>query len=233
AVFEGRYSRPTGGRNFCDFVEQVYKPWARENKRSWKNEAYCVPMITAYFKGKTFAQISPLLIEKFKKHLRDAKTKADQPYSPRYVNYYLEKLGSIFTLATKEREIAVEDNPCRRVAKLKLDNKRDRYLLDEEEPELFKQLVEPRAHLRPLVIVAIGTGMRLGDELNLRKRRVDLQRNVINVPNSKTGKDYPVPMNPDVRAVMLKLMREHPESEFVFTNPKTGKPYTGIKRAFE
>jgi hypothetical protein len=34
AIFDGRYGKPTGGHDFVRFVEDVYKPWARENKRS-------------------------------------------------------------------------------------------------------------------------------------------------------------------------------------------------------
>jgi integrase len=56
--------------------------------------------------------------------------------------------------------------------------------------------------------LAIGTGMRRGDQLNLRWEKVDFQRNVIYVPNSKTGKDYGVPMNADVRDTLLQL-RSH------------------------
>lgn len=73
------------------------------------------------------------------------------------------------------------------------DNKRVRYLLDEEEPKLFAILNGRRKHLRPLVTVAIGTGMRRGDQLNLLWEKVDFQRDVIYIPNSKTGKDYAVP----------------------------------------
>ena len=56
--------------------------------------------------------------------------------------------------------------------------------------------------------VAIGTGMRKGDLLNLRWERVDFQRGVIYVPNSKTGKSYSVPMNEDVRAALLRHRSE-------------------------
>jgi hypothetical protein len=50
--------------------KRVYKPWAMENKRSFKsNDKYKLSIIceSKCFKGKTFAQISPLLIEKYKK----------------------------------------------------------------------------------------------------------------------------------------------------------------------
>ena len=59
-----------------------------------------------------------------------------------------------------------------------------------------------------MVIVAIGTGMRKGDQLRLRRRQIDFQRNSISVPNRKTGKSYTVPMNEEVPAIMLTLRRQ-------------------------
>jgi integrase len=93
-------------------------------------------------------------------------------------------------------------------------------------------LTGPRAHLKDLVLMAIGTGMRRGDQLSLRWEKVDFQRNVIYVPNSKTGKDYAVPMDEDVRGVLLRLQRESKGGEFVFVNPDTGGPYSDMKKAF-
>src|SRR6185369_9522352 len=43
-VYDGRYGRPTGETSFEKFVEEVYRPWARENKRSFENnEKYKLP----------------------------------------------------------------------------------------------------------------------------------------------------------------------------------------------
>ncbi|HEX8502817.1 MAG TPA: site-specific integrase [Pyrinomonadaceae bacterium] len=232
AVFDGTYGRPAGERDFVDFVERVYKPWARDNKRSWKNEEYCLPTITEWFRGKTFAQVSPLLIEKFKKHLRESDTNRGTKFSPRYVNYFLESLFRIFSLAVEHKEIGFDDNPCRKIKKLRLDNRRVRYLLDEEEPRLLAQCEGAQAYLRPLVLVAIGTGMRRGDMLTLKKQSLDFQRGDILVPNSKTGKVYRVPMTAEVREIMLQLVRQNQGSEFVFVNPQTGKPYVEIKKGF-
>jgi integrase len=142
----------------------------------------------------------------------------------------LEVLSKVFTLAI---DYGVTDtNPCRKVKKFRADNKRTRYLLDEEEYRLLSILTGPRAHSRPLMIVAIGTGMRRGDQFNLRWEQIDFQRDVVHVPNSKTGKDYDVPMNEDVRNVLLQLRRESQGSEHVFVNQETGKPYTDLKKAF-
>jgi integrase len=55
--------------------------------------------------------------------------------------------------------------------------------------------------------------MRRGDQLSLRKAQVDFHRDVVWVPNSKTGREYPVPMSPEVREVMLEVVRRNPESD--------------------
>ena len=63
-------------------------------------------------------------------------------------------------------------------------------------------------------------------------KKVDFQRGLIYVPNSKTGNDYSVPMNEEVRATLLQLRSGTTRSGYVFVNPKTGKAYTDPKKAF-
>lgn len=213
-----------------DFVKTVYLPWAKQNKSSWYDDVLWSRAVEPWFKGKTFAQISPLMIEKFKKERRESITKRGTQRSVSTVNRELEILSKVFNLAIDHG--VTSDNPCLKIKRFRLDNRRPRYLYDDEEPQLMATLTGQRAHLRPMVIVAIGTGMRKGDQLNLLWEKVDFQRNVIYVPNSKTGRDYPVPMNEDVRAVLLALRREAKGSEYVFISPKTGKPYTDVKGAF-
>ena len=139
----------------------------------------------------------------------------------------------MYVINTKTPAAFVPDtNPCAETSLLPENNKRVRYLLDEEEPALLAVLTGPRAHLRALVTVAIGTGMRRGNELNLLWEKVDFQRGLIYVPNSKTGNDYSVPMNEDVRNTLLQLRSGTNRSGYVFVNPKTGKPYADPKKAF-
>jgi integrase len=88
-----------------------------------------------------------------------------------------------------------ESNPCSRVRKFKLDNERYRYLLPEEEPVLMNVLVDKRAHLKGMIIVVLGLGLRKREQLNLRPDEVDFSRNVIIAARTK-GKE---PRNPDGR----------------------------------
>ena len=89
-----------------------------------------------------------------------------------------------------------------------------------------------RVHLRPLVLLAINTGMRRGELLSLMWRNVDFQRGVIHVTNTKTGRDRDVPMNSEVRSTLLELQRQAKEEAFVFKNRKTGVNLMDVKHAF-
>jgi integrase len=232
-VYDGRFGRPTGEKDFGMFVEEVYKPWARENKRSFdNNEKYKLPMIceSKSLKGKTFAQISPLLIEKYKKERRESKLKDETTRRPSTINRELQILSRIFSLAI--RYGVTVKNPCTEVSLLPENNKRVRYLFDDEEHRLLSVLTGPRGHLLPLVILAIGTGMRRGDLFNLTWERIDFQRGLIYVPNSKTGRNYSVPMNEDVKAILQQIRTVTRGGGYVFINPDTAMPYTDIKKAF-
>jgi integrase len=241
AVFEGRYGRPTGEIGFAEFVgnpdaeneqfvEGSYLAWAKESKRSWRHDVFRARVLLKHFRGKTLAQVSPLLIEKFKSERRKSITARGGTRSPASVNRELELLSRIFTVAMKQK--LVDKNPCREVQLLPLDNKRTRYLTDEEEPLLLAQLTGTRAHLMAPVLLALGTGMRRGDLFNLRWSQVDFQAGIVYVPNAKTGRGYPVPMSKQVRTVLLELHAKTKGAELVFTSGRTGGAYHDLKKGF-
>ena len=95
-------------------------------------------------------------------------------------------LSKIFSEAIRAR--VTDTNPCHEVRLLQVNNRRTRYLTDEEEPTIHAQLAGTLAHLRDVVIVVTGSGMRLGDLFNLRKTAVDFQGNFVWAANAKKGK---------------------------------------------
>jgi integrase len=230
-VFEGRYGKPSGSTRLEDFINDVYLPWARLNKRHPQNDELHCKAITEFFGKRSFSQISPLLIEKFKKQRRESITRFNRQRTPASVNRELEVLSKIFTLAVNNS--VVESNPCLKVSKLRQDNMRKRYLTQEEEKKLLVQLTGRREHLKPIVIVAIHTGMRRGELLNLKWKNVDFARGLIYVTNTKTGHDRDVPMNSVVREILEDLLEKYGDYEYVFTNPKTGVNITQVKKGFK
>jgi integrase len=205
-------------------------PWSKANKRSWKHDEFRTRTIREYFGGKTFREVSPLLVEKFKRERRESITVRGTVRSAASVNQELTLLSKIFNLAIDYRVTDV--NPCKKVRPYRLDNKRYRYLLPEEEPTLMSALEGPRAHLKLLVKVALGTGMRLGEQLNLCWEHVDFTRGVVIVTNTKSGKDREVPMNPDVLDALVSLRNGSAQRGYVFMNSRTKTRIKEVKRSF-
>ena len=88
------------------------------------------------------------------------------------VNRYLATLKSAFYLALKSGK--VDKNPVSLVKLSKENNKRVRWLTEEEEVRLLAVL--PVAYC-PMVLVALHTGMRKSEPLNLEWTDVDFRRN--------------------------------------------------------
>jgi integrase len=241
-VFEGCYGRPRGAKPFAEFVgdpeaendefaEGTYLDWAKTNKKTWRHDRFRAKVLVEAFRGKTLAEVSPLLIEKYKRDRRKSITKRNTERSPATVNRELELLSKIFSLAVKYREITT--NPCCEVEHFKEDNEQYRYLTWEEEPLLMAQLVGRRADMRPKVVVALGTGMRLTEQLSMRVRQVDFSRNLLTAVHTKTGRNRQIPMNPEVREALLALCKGKGPDDFVFHNPRTGGRVKEIKTAFK
>ena len=145
-AFEGRFGKKdVGTGKINDFIVRVYLPWAKANKRSWKDDEYKLPVLKTFFEGLRFCEVTPFMIERFKQVRLATRTKHDTRRSLATVSLEMALLSRIFSLAMDFKE--VESNPCRKVAKLKLDNQRYRYLLPEEEPRLKSVLTGQRAHL--------------------------------------------------------------------------------------
>jgi Site-specific recombinase XerD len=145
------------------------------------------------------------------------------------VNRELQLLSRVFSLAIKNRELKA--NPCSEIEQFKGEVRRNRYLLPDEEERLMAQLIGRRAHVRLIVVVALDTGMRRGEILRLRKQDVDFYRGNIHVTETKIDEDRDIPMN-DTITNELMTHCANLKSDYLFANPKTGKPIADIKNAF-
>lgn len=173
-IFEGTYGKPKGDGSFIEYAEQVFLPWSKSNKRSWKTDERNVEVLKIHFQGKSFRDVTPMLIEKFKKTRLKSPTRNDRQRSGASINRELACISKIFSLAIRDGKTSF--NPCRQVKKYEEHNERNRYLLPDEEERLLAALTGSRAHVRPIVQVAINTGMRRGEILAMRWSWVDLAR---------------------------------------------------------
>ncbi|MCX5712952.1 MAG: site-specific integrase, partial [Candidatus Omnitrophica bacterium] len=102
-----------------------------------------------------------------------------------------------------------------------------RYLEREEIDKLLNNCCE---HLKPIVIVALHTGMRKGEILGLKWHDIEIKRNIIHLHDTKNGESREVPMNEIVQKTVIGVLK-NPESQYVFCN-KDGKPYGNVRKSF-
>jgi len=69
--------------------------------------------------------------------------------------------------------------------------------------------------------------------LNLKWNQIDFEKELIKVENTKSGKTRHIHVNSELASLLLGLNSGQESGEFVLTNPKTGKPYLDLKRAFK
>ncbi|MDQ3684819.1 MAG: tyrosine-type recombinase/integrase [Acidobacteriota bacterium] len=223
AVFEGRYGRQAGTESFTKFVDGVYIPWAKINKRSWYHDTRYVVILCDYFKGKTFGDITPMLVEHYKKHRREGVTRLGTNRNMATVNRELALLSKIFSLAVDNGY--TETNPCRKVRRFRVDNRRERVLSDDEEAQLLEALAGRYASLRPVVVLALNTGMRRGEMLALRWPDVDFAGRAIHLPRdiTKNGRARSIPFNEDALAALVELKEDAGGAEHVLAGLGYGK----------
>ncbi|MFC2164032.1 tyrosine-type recombinase/integrase [Acidobacteriota bacterium] len=206
-----------------EFTDLFIENYSKVNKRSWKDDQYRLYRLIDFFGNICLREITPLEIEKFKSmKINEGRAKAT-------VNTYLKILKRMFNIAIDWGY--AKDNPARCV---KLYSEKDclkeRILSREEEERLLEAASE---HLSPILIVALNTGMRRGEILNLKWSQVNFEKGEIRVVKTKSGSPRIVDMNSRLATVLLQLRNVNGGSSSVFINPKTGEPFTTVRRSFE
>lgn len=233
-LLSGRYgllNQPKRDITFAQYAQQYLK-WSKQHKRSYDSDEWRMRVLVDYFGDKRPADISPMDIEWYKVERRKGLTKRGTQRSPASVNRELRLLSHVLTHALRDNLIREHPMKGGKVRMLREDNKVERILTDEEEQRLLDACRGSREHLRPIIITALYTGMRCGEILNLKWSDVDFDRNMIHIRQTKSGKSRTIPLPTTVRAEIEKLKPLAPESEYVFTNPHTGRPFKDIKQGF-
>ncbi len=95
-------------------------------------------------------------------------------------------------------------NPLKGVKSPKEPKGRVRYLKPEEQKRLLDALTIP-AYLWSLVLVAIPTGMRRGNLVDMRWDWIDVDNRLITIPRTKNDDPVVLPLNKSALAVQQAL----------------------------
>jgi len=108
----------------------------------------------------------------------------------------LNTISHAIDTARREWNINLAQNPCKLVRCPSPPKGRTRRLEGNEEQLLLAAADKGRVpYLRPLIELAVETGMRRGELLGLRWEHIDLERRVAHLPLTKNGTSRDVPLS--------------------------------------
>ena len=139
------------------------------------------------------------------------------------VNRYVASLSAMFTFAVNEWEW-VEKNPCAKLKKLREESGRTRFLTQDELSALLASCTKEADHpeLEAIVLIAVTTGMRRGEILNLRQSDIDRRRERILIRESKNGDSRSVPLVSQVSTALNSLNKVDSIRRDALLFPKPG-----------
>jgi len=203
----------------CSFetLSKQYMEYAKTSKGSWSRDQRSIKVLSRWFGNRPLFKITALAVEKFKNERRTQ-------VGPASVNRELACLKHMFTKAIHWKMASA--NPVKMVKLFREENARLRYLTKEEIKRLCHECPE---HIRPIVLVALFTGMRKSEILGLKWDDLDFQQKLIYIRHTKNGRAKEIPMSADVYGVLRALPFR---SQYIFSK-SNGERIVDIRTAFE
>jgi integrase len=116
--------------------------------------------------------------------------------APASVLREINTISHAIDTARREWGIHLAQNPCKLVRRPSPPRGRSRRLVGDEEQRLLSAADAGRvAYMRPLIILAVETGMRRGELLALEWKHIDLGNRVAHLPLTKNGESRDVPLS--------------------------------------
>lgn len=177
-------------------------------------------------KGKTLEEVAPLDVERYQK-------RRAQEVAVATVNREVQFVRRVFNVAIRNEKL--DRNPVSKLKMFKENNERVRFLSDEEEQRLQDAYVKiGRAEDWIFVQIAMHTGMRRGEQFNLRWENVNLQAETITIPRSKNGEARRISISEYVQD-LFRSLPSRMRNEWCFPHSKGTGPLDGhnvVTRSF-
>jgi len=200
----------------------IFSKLADEYMKNWSGKDHDRVRLVLWWEN----QLSKTLLSEITPELIREKLKPHKAKAPATYNRYLAVGSSILDYAVLQQEddSTIEEyiskNPCKEVRALKVDNKRVRYLSDEEKPRLIKAAKAIGGKFYLKVLMALTTGMRKGELDQLRWKDIDFERGLAILTDTKNGTARHTPI-PDI---ILSKMQRYREIGNSLLFPSTNNP---------
>ncbi|WP_029461224.1 tyrosine-type recombinase/integrase [Solidesulfovibrio alcoholivorans] len=195
-----------------------YLPVAQANKAThtaYAEEAAYRLWLSPTLANKPLRDIKPIHLERIKK------TMAEAGRSAQTVRHVLAALRQVFNFA-KRNGLYAGDNPVSMVKKPSADARRLRFLTHDEADRLLAALAERESNVHDMALLALHCGLRAGEIFSLTWGDVDMERGVLILRDTKSGKTRAAYMTEAV-TTMLAGMERRGHNDLVFLSANGGR----------
>jgi integrase len=191
--------------SFGQFFEETYWPVATSSKKatSFKKERqHFERWIKPVVGDLSFKMIGQIQAEKIKMKMQRKKL------SPRSIQYVMSTFRQVWNLA-KELGYTQEESPSKKVKISQPDNKRSRYLTDEESESLLLRLREKSELVYGMALVSLDTGGRFSEVAKLRWSHINGESlRFVDTKKSGGTKSRTIPLTSRLKEFFSSLPRK-------------------------
>jgi integrase len=178
AIRDGRYFKSTDAKKHTvsDLIERYKTQVLPLKPKNAQNHIIHLTWWNEQIGYRLLSDVNSALILECRERLLSEKTNRGTPRSQSTANRYTATLSHVFNVAVREWEW-MEGNPVSRIKKPTEPRGRVRFLNDDEKTRLLEACKTSREPLLyPVVVLALTTGMRHGEVMNIQWQNVDFER---------------------------------------------------------
>lgn len=217
---------------YSELLDRFINDGALEHHRSAKDTARHLKYWRSQLGSYSLVHITPEMLGKERQLLVDSPTSKGTKRNPATVNRYIASLSSTFSYATKQLRW-VGESPCMNLMKLKESPGRDRILLEEEVLHLLVSCRESRSpYLYCIVLIALTTGARQGEILQLEWNHVDFTNKIADLKETKNGRPRSIALADPVIAELKHLYELRQQHKSLIFASRTAFGRIDIKKAW-
>ncbi len=173
-------------------------------KRGRHSEAYSIKTIRSHRIARlTLAALTSEEVATFRDHRLGMVSSGS-------VRRQLDVLRHCLSVAKRDWGIPLRSNPVSEITLPRPSRPRTRRLSAAERQRLLQHCGTGPTYLRPIIVLAIETGMRRSEIVGLEWSNIDGENRTAFLPTTKNGDSRLVPLSPDALEILARLPRDSP-----------------------
>jgi len=222
AIIEGRFFKTAESQKhtLSDLIQRYIRDVLPRKAKVYVEYASQLKWWEEQIGNVRLSDLSTALISEKRDLLSKTITNRKKVMSPARVNRYMAALSTALNTSIREWEW-LEDNPMRKISKLKEPRGRVRYLTDEERDRLLDACESVNKNLYLAVVLALSTGARQQEIWDLRWSEVDFKKGLITFTETKNDELRSVPLENLAHELLLEHSKiKKIDSDLVFPSKK-------------